>query len=1061
MEYISEELVKQAYIKLKSYVYHDNTDLYLRRQLVEFETGITKKGSLFQFITHSEYRDVVKRKVTLKDKLAQITEAINEYNEDSFFFDELINKISINYYPKKLNLDSEEDEKNFITNKESKYNYHVEKVTSFINAPIELHIIGVLWIMVHGVHLDAQLGDECLGNRLILSKERDHLVQGSGLFKPYFTQYKNWRDQALSHAKQVLSVNRDVAFVNLDIKEYFNSIEFPEDELYRLGEEDDGYPLDNYYNLKRIFVNIHSKYTDILFRKHRRERRDGHVSLPIGFVSSYVLANYYLKKFDDNVKRHIKPIYYGRYVDDLLFVIADPVHPDDIESDDFSSSVISEDYTRLEKFVIENFHPILKIEGNDAEGRKIRFGGQQYDSLYCQSSKSLVYLFDAQESQLVIDKLKEELQERTSEFRDFPDEDLNNGTFTEAAYHLQYEDSKDKVRTLKDYKEDRFGLTLFLSNKIFSSLRQEEQLTDEICDEIIKFFRYKTAVEFYRLWERIFTLFLVNNKAKYYVIFYLQCIEEIRDLRPKRGLGMYKRDLINSLAEYLDVANEITFSLNLAFYDEAFEAAREFEFKTEKWQADIFFSINDYQPTKANAYWQKRFRRANMIRHHYIIHPLLNYTEASKKASIKNLVAPHIDFKKFKLDEELILNSPRRIKFWECNMALIFSQLERETFLVKNEFNTEIFTLHSEKKKKLEEPFQSVELWDCMLDEAYDLFQKANRITHIPDYEWLPGGAVSKGEIFTIDAITKSNSPEVRLNEIRVKDDEKRNEFKVAFVNTKVIEGNILSSIRGKANMGKERMKSLGEIIKSARKENADILLFPEFFIPLDLLSSIVDYARKNEKMVTTGLEHVRIAEYAYNFIVTVLPVTIGGVKDSVIIPRLKNHYAHLEQHVIEGNHAKVPKPSIYRYDLFVWKNIYFSTYYCFELANIHHRGLWKNKTDLMVGIEWNKDTPYYSNIVEATSRDLHCFFAQVNTSQYGDSRFTKPMETALKDLLRLKGGENDAVLVVSFEIKSLREFQRQTYSITHSKGEFKPLPPDFNVELVIKRIRGESVLRG
>ena len=37
------EDVEQAYIKLRSYIYHDNTDLYLRQQLVAFETGIEKQ----------------------------------------------------------------------------------------------------------------------------------------------------------------------------------------------------------------------------------------------------------------------------------------------------------------------------------------------------------------------------------------------------------------------------------------------------------------------------------------------------------------------------------------------------------------------------------------------------------------------------------------------------------------------------------------------------------------------------------------------------------------------------------------------------------------------------------------------------------------------------------------------------------------------------------------------------------------------------------------------------------------------------------------------------------
>ena len=95
---------------------------------------------------------------------------------------------------------------------------------------------------------------------------------------------------------------------------------------------------------------------------------------------------------------------------------------------------------------------------------------------------------------------------------------------------------------------------------------------------------------------------------------------------------------------------------------------------------------------------------------------------------------------------------------------------------------------------------------------------------------------------------------------------------------------------------------------------------------------------------------------------------------------------------------------SPYQYDLINWQNLYFTSFYCFELADTYHRSLFRSKVDLLIASEWNKDTPYFSNIVEALSRDLHCYIAQVNTSQFGDSRLTQPSETARKDILKLKG---------------------------------------------------------
>ena len=194
MEFTKDE-IKKAYIKLKSYIYYDNTDLLLRRQLVEFETSIGK-DFLFKNPS-SHYNDGGNifssgRLFTLEEKFERIAIELNSFHKGSKFFNSLLERIDINFYPKKIKATTEES--NFISNVRVKESYEIERVAPFINAPIELHIISVLWIMKHGVSLDSKLKNECLGNRLLLNKDKTEVVQGSGLFKPYFNQYQQWRD---------------------------------------------------------------------------------------------------------------------------------------------------------------------------------------------------------------------------------------------------------------------------------------------------------------------------------------------------------------------------------------------------------------------------------------------------------------------------------------------------------------------------------------------------------------------------------------------------------------------------------------------------------------------------------------------------------------------------------------------------------------------------------------------------------------------------------------------------------------------------------------------------
>lgn len=1094
--------LEEAYKKLKSYIYYDNTDILLRKKLVEFETNTTKDAfSSFHRSVPNVYgqkSSIFKKSkpFTIEEKLAKITEGINNYHTNPTFFNYFLSQINVHFYPKKIfQLKREE---NFITNNRIQKDYKIERITAFIDAPIEIHILSVLWIIEHGKNFDAGLGDCCFGNRLILNKNKDNIVQGSSLFKPYYSQYQKWRDESVTVAQSILEKGKDVLFLNLDIQDYFHSVRIPHDVIHDESKSPH-HLLQDTYNLKNIFLQIHIIYTKMVGKDFElpynfydslntnKSNKPNEVILPIGLLSSYILANYYLKEFDIRVQKKIKPAYYGRYVDDILLVIADPNQQyDEIEKNEefrFSFkkyrtdinkkkvknekiSFEEKDLNELESFVLKNIYPVIKLvdkpaflpsSEHDCQKNNRIFKLAGYDSLYCQSSKSLVYYFEHTESDLVIDKLKKELNERTSEFRDFPEEGEDDDTFEESAYHLLYDGTEGKIKTLKDYKENRYGLTIYLANKIFSALRHENVVSDSEKDQVLRFFRGLNCLDFYRLWEKIFTFFLVNNQPKAYVAFYLHCLEEIEKIdailnSTKIDVSLLKETMI----EYLDTAHEIALSLNPTFIKKTPEIARHFEFQISKFEAKfpLFFKLS-FEFTKPGSFWLTRFRATNMIRQHYIIHPLLTFTKKSKK-SFLNLTCIDIPINDYHLDEELLNNSPRPVKFWECCLVIAIyeiSQFKLDVENSKTHIETDILSL--KKAVKIEEEIEQDTFY---LEDAFELYKKINK-PHIPHY--ILEDKNFKAQFFTrnVDPVLYDKISPIKIQEINVNSKNFLSDVKIAFCNTTVEESNIVASIRDTSNLGIDRYLKLASILKKARSEKSHILLFPEFFTPISLLSSIVRYSEKNNCLTISGIEHIVVKKTALNFITTILPVEVNGIKDAVVVFRLKNHYSHSEEELIDGNHCNIPALSEYRYDIFNWRNIYFSPFYCFELANSFHRSLMKGKIDLLIGIEWNKDTPYFSNIVETTTRDLHAFVAQVNTSQYGDTRLTQPCETARKDIIKLKGGINDAILVAPLSIGELREFQRKKYSITHHLNEFKPLPPDFSLSDILKRINNQSIL--
>jgi len=158
----------------------------------------------------------------------------------------------------------------------------------------------------------------------------------------------------------------------------------------------------------------------------------------------------------------------------------------------------------------------------------------------------------------------------------------------------------------------------------------------------------------------------------------------------------------------------------------------------------------------------------------------------------------------------------------------------------------------------------------------------------------------------------------------------------------------------------------------------------------------------------------------------------------------LKRHYAPAETHELINRRIALPSAPRQPYPLFHWRGAYFTVFNCYELANIEDRSRFRSKIDFMVTVEWNLDTNYFSNIAESSARDLHCYFVQVNTSQYGDSRIVSPSKTEYMNLLRTKGGKNETLLVGDIDISALRQFQSLAPFGQEGHGHFKMTPPDF-----------------
>lgn len=1071
-ENLTFEDVKIAYRKLKSLSYYDSHDLFLKAKIASFETthklGLTASGNTNYKLDKFE------------QKLQNLHDALTtKQTSNSKYWGNLYKKIDYRVLPKKVKSYSNYSKStsqglisNIFTNVreiEENEKYEFDKLTFYIDAPIEIHIVSILWIMKVGYILESDLDEKCYGNRLILDKKKanskeETVNNDDGLFKPYYKQYQKWRDEGITVAKQYLDKKQDVLFLNIDIKDYYYSVRF---EFDKLEERLKNRQLREWNKLNSVFREIHEVYTQLIKDTNYpndliKNIEENETVLPIGLASSYILANWYLHEFDSRVHQNIRPIYYSRYVDDIFIITANPAIK--FSANETCDAIQSDFYKKHDKkyigklkeeeqFIIKTLYPVITLEDTPVElsdieseiGEKI-FKIECYKNLYIQPSKTLVYYFRHDSTLAMLEKFKHEMEKRSSEFRFLPDEKLEENGFDEEAYELVFDDSMHKVKTLKDYKESRYGIASHLSKKIFYSLRNGKKNTKEDADKILKFFKGTTNLEHFRQWERLITYFVVNDNKDEFLEFAVNTFEQIFNLPLPEQFNGYNIDYIKiagDLLEYFSNAMEIAFALQPSFHEPLqLKITKVFNrFYTE-------FTFSNDRPLHIFSNWQK-FRLSNMVRHNYVNIPLLNYTNIPVTSSLLQC-----DFSKIKnihnidFNSLLIKYSPRKVRFsevaWMECIKRVYGTPDVEQF--QNRTSNDILFNEEDDSQYLDEAFETyfkINYWYKSSDLSFrDTLKKEI-------FEYSECSSIEESTNGVIDW-------ELVAHEISVNQTEKLKKLRVGLANMKVNDADYEASMLGNPNMN-DRYVKFAKVLNEAESEKCDLVVLPELSLPHGLVKTVMEYSWNHQRAVISGVEHWTSNNVAYNFILTLLPCKIRGIKDAVPILRLKNHYAPIEEFWINDFRRVVPKPVPYRYHLLRWKGLYFTNYNCFELADIVHRSIFRSKIDFIVASELNRDVNFYSNITETTSRDLHCYFIQVNTSQYGDSRVTHPKKSDTKDSLRIKGGLNTSLLVDELDIEKLRAFQYKGFGQQKDDPTFKTTPADYNHDDARKRQENKS----
>lgn len=940
---ISIELLKQAYKKLKSHLYNDKTLLAEKIKLAQFEKNLEKNLKAIESILVSEAQDISK----------------------------WTKHIAYSLVPKKI--EPIKIEENFYTNKTQQDSYDVEAYNIFIKAPIEVHLISTLWTMLIGEKLDYSLNKNIKGNRLYRDKNDTFQQKSYKLFRPYYEGYQGFRDDAIDMATHLHQKGLDVTVLNIDIQEFYYNIDFDFNSLDSILSKE-------YKYLNNLMQMIHDKYHEVT--KNLKPRKDNNYNsikfLPIGLVSSSVIANYVLHNLDEDITNNVKPEYYSRYVDDMLFVFSNAKI--DLNSKTIVSDLLS---CKFKNSKVRTGKRTIQLKTNNRIFK-------------LQNKKVKLFHFHKNDSISLLNKFKEKIDENSSFFNFMPDDEKLFRTLESSSYNMFYDNSENKLSSLIGTTKDTLNISRNLTGVLttVSSSKFDKLHLNIYNKQIQNVFSGHNIFEFRLHWEKVFTYAYITNSYELFVSLYKNFYNTIQKLSSK--------ELILHTIEYLN--NSVIFSVvsNPSYFEKVLLQ----KIKDNGIEIEQQINTNDIG----------NIRQANMFSHHLMTYPLINYTVSydeeewveMESLSPFNYLTQNTQINNMKLNicESKIQYSPKYVHYHELILFEHYMHINNQLDESKDFFKTNT--------TKIKEEYIKFNNFEQNHNENFPISRKNKYI------------------------ITQSK-------------DENKDKLKIGIVSLKTSIKDIEASYVSSANLSYTRLQGIFDILNQSINHNhkVDILIFPEVSIPYAWVHLLARFAKKNNIGIVFGVEHIKINNLVSNYTCVMLPFNTNGHTNLFVNFEAKKYFAPDEKIDIESRGYKAYENINKVQTLYKYRGSVFSIFNCYELTDIKYRSSLVGEVDYLVAIEYNKDTNYFSNIIDSLSRDIHCYVVQVNTSDYGDSRIVQPSKTESKDIVKLKGGENIYLVVDTVDIKTLREFQIKGHCLQKQDRKFKLVPPNFQLSLL------------
>jgi len=1012
--FLEKEDLYRAYKKVKFELFNDKNTVATFK-LLKYETELTTNiNKLYNDLIENGLKDISCNQYYEIPKQLKIIEEISKKNSKKIHFF----SSSINHHK----LAKEEIELYF------------RKV---INADINFHIISALWIDKIGQYIDEKFGDNIYGSRLIRIKpsktdscefslnSKPYNLDSPRIFESYQHKYKSWKNNSFKAIRELHKTSSVIA-VTMDITNFYSSIkveQFKGKLFYKEFELDKLFENDDYKIFHEDFIDKLEDWNKSI-SKNQEKKTDG---IPIGLSASAVLANAVMRKFDKKIDKNLSPTYYGRYVDDILLVFPDNGNIKD------GNDVI--------KYLISK--KVLKEKNNELK----------YKNLILKKEKQKIFYLDKNADLSIIDAIESEINSISSEWRFMPDIASEQSSLLNKiiGFYADGKEFNDALRKIDATTIKRLGLSLLISHahalNRFILPREWKDRRYEIYNLIENhIFIPQNFFANFTFIPKIFRLMVHSGDGERAYCFLEKVFKEIEDLNVYNKKTLKESNGKNiefeKFEKYVsDILQEVLI--------ESFSILNTSKKRYSKKILDLLFTSNETIVSILNYY--------NKTKENNSILDLENIHTPSDKLDINIIKTINSDLFKKDLSFDSYSTSLTEFILTKNKKSLFFKIMKDNK--QNDKFNIDLYTNKEVNYIEDIDKFNTVEgienlsnypiIFPTRLFSALDISIVMSYSTEINSIDFKNYVNCLRGNHSLIDENIDSNFAN-DIEEIKNSYLSKATKVNIAITNFKVKDDYWKKSVIQQPIKTLERYNQVSQIVKEAVSKKANYLVLPELAIPQEWAWLISQKLLSNNISLITGVEYIHTEQESqkivHNSIMKFLISDDIGFNYMKFYRQDKIKGAHSESMDLKNiaNISLVANSEHQEKKIYKHGDFYFSSLICNELTDIENRMIKRGKIDALFIVEWNKDIKSFNALVESTALDIHCYVVQVNNRQYGDSRIRAPYSKDFhKDIVQVKGGNHDYLIVGEIDIEELRDFQSHNIS---PSSPFKPVPTGFKM---------------